>query len=168
MSVSMGVRRERLTGRLSVPLPPAQAFQLFTPLGERDWAPDWRPRFPVETVDDSDPGTAFETDAHGPVRTWLVVERQPGHRIRYASFTPGNRVSLITVELAPTPSGSEVTVTYDITALSEAGARELVHFAQGYTHYLDSWQELIAASIRDRAPAADDRRPGLRKSASRG
>jgi len=151
MSVNMESWHQRLTGRLSVPLPPSQAFRLFTPLGERDWAPGWEPRFPAPTVDDTDPGTAFITDAHGQVRTWIVVDRESARRIRYANVASGDRASLITVELAPVATASEVTVTYDVTALSDAGARELAHFAHGYARYLDSWQEQILAYLRGQA-----------------
>jgi hypothetical protein len=147
MSVDTGAWHQRLTGRFSVPLPPMQAFRLFTPLGERDWAPGWEPSFPAETLDDSEPGTAFLTHAHGRVRTWLVVEREVGRRIRYSNVAPGDRASLITVELAPAATGSEVTVTYDVTALGDAGARELLHFAEGYPRYLASWQEQILACL---------------------
>ena len=37
----------RLTGRIRVPLLPAEAFRLFTPRGEEDWAHGWHPRFPA-------------------------------------------------------------------------------------------------------------------------
>jgi hypothetical protein len=36
---------QRLTGRISVGLPPAEAFLLFTPRGEQAWAHGWHPRF---------------------------------------------------------------------------------------------------------------------------
>lgn len=153
MNVTMDAWHQHLTGRLSVPLPPMQAFRLFTPRGERDWAPQWEPRFPAVTADDTEPGTAFVTDAHGQVRTWIVVERERDRRIRYANVAAGDRASMITVELAPDATGSEVTVTYHVTALSETGARGLVHFAGGYARYLNSWQEQIAAYLRGQASA---------------
>lgn len=147
MTVTTGAWRRCLTGRICVPLPPAQAFRLFTPLGERDWAPGWEPRFPAPTPDDSAPGTVFVTDSHGPVRTWVVVEREHHRRIAYTNVAPGDRASLITVELAPVNAYSEVTVTYDVTALSEAGARSVAHFAEGFAPYLDSWQRQIDAYL---------------------
>lgn len=148
MTMKVTSWRRRLTGRVSVPLPPEQAFRLFTPLGERDWAPGWEPRFPAATVDDSDPGTAFVTESSGHERTWMVVDRELDRRIRYAAFSPGDRASLITVELTPVATGSEVEVTYDVTALSEAGARGLVDFADGYERYLESWHQQIVAYLR--------------------
>jgi hypothetical protein len=34
-------RRARLSGTVEIALPPGQAFALFTPTGERAWAPGW-------------------------------------------------------------------------------------------------------------------------------
>jgi hypothetical protein len=133
--------------------PRVDRYRLFTPLGERDWAPDWQPHFPVATVDDGEPGTTFITDAHGHARIWVVVERARHRRIRYVNVAPGDRASLITVDLTPIAIGSEVMVTYDMTALSDAGARRLVQFADGYERYLDSWQEQIVAYLRGPASA---------------
>jgi hypothetical protein len=42
-----GHKRVRLTGTIGVPLPPTEAFALFTPTGERAWAEGWDPRFPL-------------------------------------------------------------------------------------------------------------------------
>ena len=92
--------RQRLSGRIHVALPADQAFKLCTPCGEREWAPSWDPRFPTSSTDDSEPGTVFETDAHGQPGTWLVTERVRGKRIAYAQVIPGERAGRITVTLA--------------------------------------------------------------------
>jgi hypothetical protein len=59
----------RLIGRPIVALPPDQAFRLFTPRGEQDWARQWKPHFPASAVDDTAPGTVFETHAHNQTIT---------------------------------------------------------------------------------------------------
>jgi hypothetical protein len=46
---------------------------------------------------------------------------------------------------------SEVEVVYELTSLSEAGAHHLKQFAEGYTDYLQSWQDAIAACLGKRA-----------------
>ena len=90
----------RLTGRIRVPLPPVEAFRLFTPRGEQDWAHGWDPRFPAPSPDDTQPGTVFETSAHGQHTIWLVTDRQPGKRISYARVTPGDQAGTVTVSLS--------------------------------------------------------------------
>jgi hypothetical protein len=144
---------QRLTGRIRVARPPAEAFRLFTARGEQDWAPGWHPAFPAETPDDTEPGTVFETGGHGQpgghgqATIWVVTDRQPGRRISYARVTPGDRAGTVTVTLSPAGQhgeASDVEVTYQLTALSAAAQPGLREFADGYAAYLQSWQDTIS------------------------
>ena len=90
----------RLTGRIRVPLPPAEAFRLFTPRGEQDWAHGWHPRFPAPAPDDTEPGTVFETTAHGQHTIWLVTDRQAGKRISYARVSPDDQAGSVSVVIS--------------------------------------------------------------------
>lgn len=158
-----GIQR-RLTGRIQVDLPPDQAFRLFTPRGEQDWAHGWQPSFPAPAPDDCEPGTVFETTAHGQHTTWLVTGQEPGKRISYARVTPGDQAGTVTViisaaaghgDAGDTAEASEVDVTYDLTALTSAAADNLREFADGYPAYLQSWQEAITAWLhRQHEPPA--------------
>jgi hypothetical protein len=131
----------QLTGGFSVAAPPQQAFHYFTPLGEKQWAPGWDPRFP--TADE----TVFET--HHRTTTWVVVDWEPGRRIRYARVAQGLTAGTVEVRLAGQGDGtSEVTVTYGLTALSETGREHLERFAAGYEGYLREWERAIAAIVR--------------------
>jgi hypothetical protein len=140
-----------LTGRIRVALPPGEAYRLFTPRGEQDWVHGWHPHFAAPVADDTEPGTVFETAAHGQHTTWLVTEREPGKRIAYARVTPGDHAGTVTVDLAAAGDGSEVEVTYRLTALSDQAAPRLGQFADGYASYLESWEACIAALL-DRGP----------------
>jgi hypothetical protein len=142
--------RQRLSDRIHVALPAEEAFQLFTPRGESEWAHGWNPTFPAPTADDSEPGTVFETDIHGHRRTWLVTDRVQGKRIAYAQLIPGERAGSITVTLDATTDGTEAEVVYDLTPLSDAGARHLKQFADSYGDYLRSWEAAIAACLAKR------------------
>lgn len=141
-------RTRRLTGRIHVPLPPDQAFRLFTPRGEQDWAAGWHPRFPAAAPDDTAPGTVFQTSAHGQETIWLVTGSQPGERASYARVTPGDQAGTVTVVISPDGRHSEVEVTYQLTALSGQAEHRLGHFADGYQAYLRSWQDAIEALLQ--------------------
>jgi hypothetical protein len=144
--------RRRLTNRIHIALPAEEAFQLFTPTGEREWGGEgWDPKFPAPAPDDTEPGTVFETDAHDRRTTWLVTERVCGRRIAYAQVIPGERAGTITVTLHAADGGSEAEVVYELTPLSEAGADHLKQFADGYRDFLRSWQDEIAACLAKRA-----------------
>jgi hypothetical protein len=137
--------RQRLAGCIHVGLPPGEAFRLFTPRGEEDWAHGWHPRFPVPAVDDTEPGTVFETDAHGRHATWLVTSREPGKRISYARVIPGEQAGTVTVTTSGSGGGTEVEVVYDLTALTSTASTKLREFAASYPAYLQSWQDAITA-----------------------
>lgn len=139
----------RLTGQLRVPSPPQQAHVLFTPRGEQRWAKGWKPQFAVPTGDDTTPGTVFQTHAHGRTATWIVVDRTWGQSIRYARVIPGLNAGTVTVTLDEWDGQAEVSVTYELTALSQAGARQLATFAADYPAFLQSWEEAIETSLRE-------------------
>jgi polyketide cyclase/dehydrase/lipid transport protein len=158
----MSGTRRRLTGRIQVALPPGEAFRLFTPRGERDWAHGWDPRFPSPAVDDTEPGTVFETSAHGQHTIWLVTGREAGKRISYARVTPGDRAGTVSVTISPAGQHSEVEVTYELTAFTGTAERHLTEFADGYPAYLQSWQDAIAALLRNAGADADAHRGTVR------
>jgi hypothetical protein len=143
--------KHRLSERIRVALPAEEAFQLFTPRGECEWARGWDPTFPALTDDDSEPGTVFQIDAHGHRGTWLVTDRQWGRRIAYAQVVSGQRAGSVTVTLDAIDGGSEVEVVYELTPLSEAGEHDLVQFAENYGDFLRSWQDEIATCLKYRA-----------------
>jgi hypothetical protein len=143
----MNGAKQRLTGRIHVALPPAEAFRLFTPRGEQDWAHGWQPQFPAPARDDTEPGTVCETSAHGQQTVWLVTHCQPGQRISYARVTPGDQAGTVTVTISAAGQHSDVEVTYRLTALAGAADRKLREFADGYPAYLRSWQDAITAWV---------------------
>ncbi|MBO0867758.1 MAG: SRPBCC family protein [Micromonosporaceae bacterium] len=144
-------RRRRLTGQFPVALPPEEAYRLFSPRGEQAWAHGWSPQFPAPAADDTAPGTVFTTDAHHRSTTWIVVDSAEGRRIIYARVTDGMDAGTVTVTLEGADGGSTATVTYDLSALTEAGERHLVDFAGSYPEFLQSWQDAISASLAKEA-----------------
>jgi hypothetical protein len=139
-------RRVQLTGTIEIPLPPGEAFPLFSATGERAWAPGWDPRFPVPGADETQPGTVFETDHGGRLSTWVVVRCTDGELIGYATLTPGDRCGLVTVSCQPSTTGTKATVSYDLTALSPETDTELAGFERDYAAFLRHWEQSIAAA----------------------
>jgi hypothetical protein len=146
--------QHRLTGRITIALPPNEAYQLFTPVGEQAWAHGWHPRFPVPSPDDAEPGTVFETRAHDQHTIWVVTGRQPGQRISYARVTPGDQAGTVTVAISPSGRHSQAEVTYQMTPLTSAASAKLREFATRYPAYLESWQDAIAAVTANTARQA--------------
>ena len=62
---------------------------------------------------------------------------------------PGHNAG-ITVELTGGAAGrSDVTVTYELTALTDAATRYLHAFADHYPAMLDQWAEAITAALTE-------------------
>ncbi len=148
-------QRVRLEGAFPVAVAPDEALRLFTPSGERLWAPGWDPEFPAASGDETEPGTVFLTSHHGRNVTWVVVAREPGRSVSYANMSENIRASLVQVVCEAATDGTSIAhVTYDVTALSAGADEELATFAAGYGSFLESWRTAIDAVLaRDvRAP----------------
>jgi hypothetical protein len=63
---------------------------------------------------------------------------------RYVRFTPGSRLGTVTVRCRPAGTGTEVSVTYEMTALSPAGAATLEGMtSEAFATSLAGWEREI-------------------------
>ena len=81
-------------GSFHVPLPPARAAELFTPEGERAWAPGWEPDYPAGPG-----GPVFTT--HAGTTVWVALGG-----LRYARVTPGVQAGTVEVRCEPAAGGT--------------------------------------------------------------
>ena len=139
--------RVRCSGTVRLPSGLAEPLTLFTPEGERAWAAGWDPSYPSPASapagdgDGSEPGTVFQTRHGAHPGTWIVASREPGRSIRYTRVVAEQDAGTVTVTLV---SDTQVTVSYDLTALTEPGAAHLAQFAAGYPQFLAHWEQAIA------------------------
>ncbi|HET7566772.1 MAG TPA: SRPBCC family protein [Gaiellaceae bacterium] len=135
-------RRAVLTGSVPVPLPPDEAFPLFTPEGERAWAHGWDPRYPAG--DALEEGLVFVTGD----TVWTVLRLDPGRAVEYSRVTPGDRAGRVAVRCEPDGAGgTTATVEYDLTALRPEANAALDEFAAGYEAYLAHWRHAIQHAL---------------------
>lgn len=136
------------TGDFSLPLPADEAFELFTAEGERRWVEGWNPVV-LSSCGGHMSGAVFLTDHGGEQTIWTVIEadRDAG-RLLYSRVSPGRRAGTVRVEVQPRDNGSEIAVTYDLTALSLEGERVVRTMDKcGFAAMLEEWRRLILASI---------------------
>jgi Polyketide cyclase / dehydrase and lipid transport len=135
------------TFHLDAPL--ARVFPLFTALGERAWAPGWEPRVlsgPEER------GSAFITTAtHGHTVTWIVTDYRPaeGH-VSYARLVHDSNIGLVDVSCTEARSGgTDVSVRYTLTPVSEAGKSLVAEFLQDetYTKMIEEWRTATSQAL---------------------
>ena len=116
---------------------------LFTGPGEELWIEEWDPT--VLSGNGLDAGTVFLTGIGEPT-VWIVVDFDRSARhARYARVAPGTRAGTVDVKVASDGNAeSIVTVTYELTALSEEGDRMLNAFDEdAYAAMLRSWEQMI-------------------------
>ena len=141
------------SGSVRVEAPAKYAFQLFTAPGEELWAPGWDPVV-LSGGDGRQVGSVWLTTNGGENTIWLVVDFDSrAHHARYARITPGNRAGTVEVQVrGDGRDGSIAEVTYELTALTEAGNRYLAEFGEfQFGEMLTEWGTLIRAAEIDYA-----------------
>ena len=146
--------RTRQRGGFVLPLPRAEAFELFTAEGERRWVAGWDPVI-LSECGATRPGAVFLTD-HGSEHTiWRVLEAdRAAGRLAYSRVSPGRRAGTVEVGLVADGDGTRVEVAYDITSLGADGD-DLVRSmdAGGFRRMIDEWERLIGEALDRRAIA---------------
>lgn len=146
----MTAPRSRQQGYFHLSLPPDEAFDLFTPEGERRWVAGWDPVI-VGDGDECEPGTVFLT-SHGREQTiWTVIEAdRSARRLVYSRVSPGRRAGTVRVELAEADGGTRARIAYDMTALGTEGATAVAAMdPAAFAAMLVEWQQLIERSLAD-------------------
>jgi len=129
-------------------------FPLFTALGERAWAPGWDP---VLLAGAEERGSAFRTkNHHGQETVWIVIDYRPAEgRVSYARLAYGSNIGLVDVVCTEPPAGgTDVSVRYTLTALSEE-ARSFVRDFLNPEHYsqmMEEWRAALNSLVSRSAP----------------
>lgn len=125
-----------------------RVFPLFTPIGERVWAPGWSPRFLHPEDGRACEGMTFTTGDGEETTFWsLVMWRPQDHRVRYARLTPATRLALVDVACRAVSQGAtEARVSYRFTATSPAGQAWVAAMTDdAFAAMTGEWKRLIDA-----------------------
>lgn len=138
--------------------PRSQVFPLFTAGGEREWVPGWNPEM-LSGAEER--GSAFRTqNQHGQETIWVVTEYRPlDGRVSYARAALGSNIGLIDVVCTDSAGGgTDVSVRYTLTALSETGRKFVSNFLETghYSKMIDEWRAATAEALA-RSPANQSR-----------
>ena len=131
-----------------LPMAPCEAIQLFTPEGERAWAQGWEPTYLHPADGRATPGMVFTTGHGGEETLWTMTRHEPEcGLVEYLRVTPGSRMGSVRVQCAHAGSGTRVTVTYALTALTPTGSETLRALDDAaYESFIDSWRTAILSA----------------------
>jgi hypothetical protein len=136
--------RVQLTGSFVLAWPLDEVLPLFTAEGERRWAPGWDPVW-ADEPHRHEAGEVWTT-AGPPATTWVTVDASSNH-VRYARVAAHDSAGLVTVTCAESNGQTTVTVDYDLSALSDAGADRLEQFASSYDDMLAHWHDHTSRAL---------------------
>ena len=129
--------------------PLARAFELFTPEGERAWAPGWDPTYLYPADGRTERGMVFTTGHSNEHTLWTMTRHEPGAGVvEYQRITPGSRMGSVLVQCeAQGGARTRVTVTYTLTALTEEGNRMLREIDEAaFREFIEGWERSITGS----------------------
>lgn len=133
--------------------PPAEAFPLFGPEGERPWAgPEWNPEFVYPASAKDEEGAVFRIRRRDQDEIWIntAFDAQEQYAA-YVALIPGRLVSRIAVRLRPIDANTtQVHVTYVRTALDPSAYSEVAEMAQTDPTQGPEWENSIAEYLRKR------------------
>lgn len=140
-------RAERVvrTHQFELPMAPHDALHFFTPEGERAWAKGWDPRYLHPADGRTTAGMVFTTGHGGEETLWTMTRHEPEDGVvEYLRVTPGSRMGTVRVQCAEAGTGTRVTVTYALTALTPEGNATLRALdAAAYETFIESWEVSI-------------------------
>jgi hypothetical protein len=146
MSLFIARRISRVT-TIHLVAPPAQAFPLFEPVGEKLWAAEWDPIMIYPATGSTETGAVFTTQEHdGPPAIWTIVQFDPTRfEVTYVRVVPHSHVATIAVRCAGTDAGTTgAEVRYTFTGLTEHGNAYIDTFSEEYYRaWIRHWETAI-------------------------
>lgn len=136
------------TAEFEIKQPVQAVFPLFTPEGEKLWAPGWDYEniMGTKTIHEDDLFLTRSHDHAAGEAIWIVKQYMPEtYRVQYYKVEPGEKVGFIQVVCGSAPHGStKVRVTYKYTGLSQSGNRFVDRFTRkDYEAFIGEWKRLI-------------------------
>ncbi len=148
------------TAEFEINQPVQAVFPLFTPEGEKLWAPGWDYVDVMGTNPLTEDGL-FVTRSHDHAAKeaiWVVKKYVPQNfRVQYCKIEPGEKVGIIEVVCDPlSPGSTSVQVTYRYLGLSETGNQFVEHFTKNeYEAFIREWKKLIESYFAETLQPSD-------------
>ncbi len=138
-----------------LPLSPDVALQFFTPLGEMEWVPDWRPVWLDPPNGETSEGMVFLTGAGRERTVWTCLAWVPARGYaRYLRVTPATRLAFVDIRCRQLGNGTRVSVGYRFRALTDEGRSEIAAITpEGFAKMIDGWRANILAALERRQTA---------------
>lgn len=126
---------------------PSQVFPLLCPVREKDWVPGWDPKLVISSSGLVEADCIFITaEERAGEAIWIVSKHDPAaNQVEMYKVIPGLMVVKLEIVLSAVGEDrSQALISYERTALSEAGAVEVEGYdAQSYESFMREWEAAI-------------------------
>lgn len=144
-------RSVEFRGGLTVAGPVEQVFELFSPLGEKLWVPEWNPELLHPPDASWARGLIFRTQEEKGEAVWVVtaLERE-AHEVEYYRVEAGRYVARVKVACRTRADGqTQVDTTYSFVGLSPEGNADIgLMTNELYAEKMKRWERWIQRSSR--------------------
>src|SRR5579859_109437 len=107
---------QRLVGK------PDAVFPLLCPVREADWIEGWNPTSVLSDSGIAEPDCVFVTASQPNDAIWYITRHEPGNGyVEMLKITPLVTACRLTIQLDPTATGSDATISYTHTSLGPEG-----------------------------------------------
>jgi hypothetical protein len=140
-------RSVEFNGRFVVPGPIEIVFDLFSPLGERLWVPDWNPELLHPSGVSWVCGQIFRTQEETGEAVWVVSRlTREAHEVEYHRVEPHRYVARVRVTCtAPADQVTEVSTSYGFIGLTAEGNDAIGAMTDAsYAEKMKRWQRWIS------------------------
>lgn len=143
-------RSVEFSGGLTVAGPVERVFELFSPLGEKLWVPEWNPELLHPPDASWARGLIFRTQEEKGEAVWVVtaLERE-AHEVEYHRVESGRYVARVRVACrAGADEQTQVATTYVFVGLSPEGNAEIgLMTKELYVEKMKRWERWISESL---------------------
>ena len=143
-------RSIELAGSFTLPMAPAEAFPLFSPIGEKRWVPGWDPELVHPPGVEWERGLIFRTREERGDAIWVVTALDRERReVEYHRVEAGRYVARVQVRCPAAPAGgTDVHVTYTFVGLSDVGNGDIAAMSrEAYVEKMQRWQGWITKGV---------------------
>jgi len=140
-------RSAEFNGRFVVPGPIETVFDLFSPLGERLWVPDWNPELLHPSGVSWVCGQIFRTQEETGDAVWVVTRlTREAHEVEYHRVEAHRYVARVRVDCtAPANQVTEVSTSYGFIGLTAEGNDAIEAMTDAsYAEKMKRWQQWIS------------------------
>lgn len=138
------------TGTVTVALPADEAFELFSPLGETRWVPEWNPELLHPPGAVWERGQIFRTREMYGDAVWIVTALDPASRdVEYHRVEPGRYVARVRVRCDGLGARrTQVQVRYAFIGLSGEGNAEIARMTPAeFDEKMQRWDRWIREQV---------------------